>query len=153
MRIREPAEELLGYRLPTEGEWEYACRAGTVTSRNYGSDEGLLGRYAWTILNGENRSWPVARLKPNDFGLFDMLGNAAEWCHDSYRDYPTAAQRAVVDQLEMAPVTDNANRVLRGGSFYCNATNARSAFRSNFRPVNRSYYVGFRVVFSSVLDP
>ena len=146
MRIRVPAENLLGYRMPTEGEWEYACRAGTVTSRYYGTDEGLLGRYAWTaILNAENRSWPVGRLKPNEFGLFDMLGNAAEWCHDSYRVYPTVGPIAMVDQFESTPVTYNKGRILRGGTFLSYATDVRSANRNSRPPVNRNLNSGFRV--------
>ena len=62
---------LLGYRLPSEAEWEYACRAGAVTSRYYGSSEGLLGKYAWYLQNGIHRTWPVGSLKPNEAGLFD----------------------------------------------------------------------------------
>ena len=75
---------VLGYRLPTEAEWEYACRAGAGTSRYYGGSEELLGRYAWYSQNSRNRIWPCGRLKPNDFGLFDMLGNVYEWCQDIY---------------------------------------------------------------------
>jgi formylglycine-generating enzyme required for sulfatase activity len=69
-----------GYRLPTEPEWECACRAGTVTSRYYGSSEGLLGNYAWYCFNVRNRTEKVGTKKPNDWGLFDMHGNVAEWC-------------------------------------------------------------------------
>src|SRR5439155_4468852 len=75
--VRLPANHLerTGYRLPTEAEWEYACRAGAVTSRFYGSANDLLGHYSWFAGNSDDRAWPVARKKPNDFGLFDMHGN------------------------------------------------------------------------------
>ena len=74
MKAKDKYLELSGYRLPTEAEWEYACRAGTVTSRYYGLTDTLLAKYAWYEANGQNRTWPVGSLKPNDFGLFDMHG-------------------------------------------------------------------------------
>jgi formylglycine-generating enzyme required for sulfatase activity len=90
-----------GYRLPSEAEWEYACRAGAVTSRYYGDTEELLGKYAWYTKNSQDRGMlpgeagklgvPGGCLKPNDFGLFDMLGNALEWCQESIAYYPMSA--------------------------------------------------------------
>jgi hypothetical protein len=79
-----PADVLqrTGYRLPTEGEWEYACRAGTVTSRYYGHSNDLLDVYAWYQANSKVRAWTCGSLLPNDLGLFDMLGNVNEWCQD-----------------------------------------------------------------------
>jgi formylglycine-generating enzyme required for sulfatase activity len=74
-----------GYRLPTEAEWEYASRAGTVTSYYFGESRELLGRYAWYLDNSEERSWPVGSLLPNALGLFDMHGNVFNWCQDWYR--------------------------------------------------------------------
>jgi len=89
--------ERKGYRLPSEAEWEYACRAKAVTSRNYGETEDLLGKYCWYVKNSLVRSMlpgvPGSLgvkgdcLKPNDFGLFDMLGNALEWCQESAMPY------------------------------------------------------------------
>ena len=76
-----------GYRLPTEAEWEYACRAGAVTSRYYGGSVALLKDYAWYDQNSGTRAWPCGQLQPNDLGLFDMLGNVYEWCQDQYEDY------------------------------------------------------------------
>ena len=73
------------FALPTEAQWEYACRAEAETSRYYGQSESLLEHYAWYQSNSKDRSWPVARLKPNDFGLFDMQGNVWEWCADWYQ--------------------------------------------------------------------
>ena len=83
MRLYPDYLRRTGYRLPTEAEWEYACRALATTARPYGETTALLGKYAWYMENSQQR-WmlPVGSLKPNDFGLFDMLGNAMEWCQD-----------------------------------------------------------------------
>ena len=84
MKIRADALQRTGYRLPTEAEWEYACRAGAMTSRYYGLSEELLGQYAWYLANTQGSRLAVRHLFPNDLGLFDMLGNVYEWCHDQY---------------------------------------------------------------------
>jgi formylglycine-generating enzyme required for sulfatase activity len=65
----------MGYRLPTEAEWEYACRAGAATGYAYGASADILGNYAWYLLNAKGHPWPVGRLRPNDLGLYDMHGN------------------------------------------------------------------------------
>jgi formylglycine-generating enzyme required for sulfatase activity len=87
-RLKANYLSLTGYRLPTEAEWEYGCRAGAVTSRSYGETEELLDRYAWYFTNAHERTWPVGSKKPNDLGLFDLHGNVCTWCQESYQDYP-----------------------------------------------------------------
>jgi formylglycine-generating enzyme required for sulfatase activity len=131
-----------GYRLPSEAEWEYACRAGAVTSRYYGESEELLGKYAWYTKNSlDRRALPAGSLKPNDFGLFDMLGNALEWCQDSSQSQGFLSPLDVEDAEN---VNGNQSRILRGGSFLDPPRLVRCAVR-NWDEVNyRSSYVGFR---------
>ena len=124
MKAKDKYLELSGYRLPTEAEWEYACRAGTVTSRYYGLTETLLAQYAWYPANWQNRTWPVGSLKPNDFGLFDMQGNAWKWCDDPYQDIPKAAD-VISEDLGSTTVP----RAFRGGAIRDPPPNIRSANR------------------------
>lgn len=144
MKAKENFLELRGYRLPTEAEWEFACRAGANTSRYYGQSDTLLPEYAWYQANGDNHVWPVASLKPNDFGLFDMHGNASEWCYDVYRDYPSVFKEAVADTPTTDAVSGNAYRVLRGGAFPYPPSDLRSARRYVLLPDVRLNYFGFR---------
>ena len=137
---------LQGYRLPTEAEWEYACRAGAVTSRYYGETEELLPRYAWYLKNSGERSWPVGKKKPNDLGLFDMHGTVDTWCQDSFQgDYPAGKEGERIDDNEGGLVINSAvGRVWRGGSFIYQAVYVRSAYRTRDVPSNRAIYVGIR---------
>ncbi len=130
-----------GYRLPSEAEWELACRAGAVTSRYYGETATLLGRYAWYSKNSQDR-WmlPIGSLKPNDRGLFDMQGNAFEWCQEAYGDYAEGD-----DVEDTQPLSNEQYRVLRGASFSVQPSGVRSCLRLNFAPSFRNFLFGFRV--------
>jgi formylglycine-generating enzyme required for sulfatase activity/tetratricopeptide (TPR) repeat protein len=133
-----------GYRLPTEAEWEYACRAGAATRYSFGASEELLPKYAWYLKNSNNRSWPVGSLKPNDFGLFDMHGNAWEWCQDAFRPYGKAEDgKATEDPEDLADTISSNRRLLRGGSLWHPAPVERSASRGeDANP--RNSVIGFR---------
>jgi formylglycine-generating enzyme required for sulfatase activity len=132
-----------GYRLPTEAEWEFACRAGTTTSRYFGSTEELLPRYGWYLDNSDSRAWAVSSLKSNAFGMFDMLGNVSEWCQDIYDVYPGELSRDT-ERLE-EDATDKRARVIRGGAFDFQARILRSANRERKLPRLVEWYYGFRV--------
>jgi formylglycine-generating enzyme required for sulfatase activity len=140
MKAKDKFWELTGYRLPTEAEWEYACRAGTVTSRYYGSSEALLPEYGWYA---QDRAWPVGSLKPNDLGLFDMLGNSQEWCFDLYVADRTRANR-FDDMPTTQPLKNDGNRVLRGGELGNRPLSLRCAARTHTAPVTRNHATGFR---------
>ena len=127
-------------RLPTEAEWEYACRAGSKTRFCFGDAEEGLGDYAWYHVNAGKTTHPVGQKKPNVWGLYDMHGNVFEWCADWRGDYPKGA---VTDPQGPA---SGSRRVLRGGSWYINTDNCRAAFRSRSNPDHRLNNVGFRVV-------
>jgi formylglycine-generating enzyme required for sulfatase activity len=130
-----------GYRLPQEAEWEHACRAGALTSRYYGETEELLGRYARCLTTSPAPGMlPCGSLKPNDLGLFDMLGNAREWCQDGIMNLLQAGE----DAEDKNDVKDTSGRALRGGSFLHFAGAVRSAHRTWDRPMNRSDDYGFR---------
>jgi formylglycine-generating enzyme required for sulfatase activity len=131
-----------GYRLPSEAEWEYACRAGSASSRHYGSSEELLRRYAVYQTNGQDRAWPVGQKRPNDLGLFDMHGNVWNWCNDSAFVYPSGRFE---DKEDLREVSDATNRVLRGGSFDSVAPIVRSSLRFVVQPGFSLFTIGFRV--------
>ncbi len=127
-----------GYRLPTEAEWEYACRAGAETGYSSGEPADLLSKYAWFNANSLGKSRPVGSLKPNDLGLFDMHGNVWEWCQDAYEAQEGGDGKGIED------IRDANRRVLRGGSFDYPASYVRSALRYNDVPTNRYGGNGFR---------
>jgi formylglycine-generating enzyme required for sulfatase activity len=119
MKLAPRYLERRGYRLPSEAEWEYAARAGALTSRSYGRSLDLLGAYAWYSQTSSERSWPAGTLKPNDLGLFDTLGNIAEWCQGRFVRYPVGVGGKSVDDSEDRSdvVSDNRGRLFRGGAF------------------------------------
>ena len=124
-----PAEKAAGhvYRLPTEAEWEYACRAGTTMKFSFGDDASELGQYAWYSNNSDSRIHSVGGKKPNAWGLYDMHGNVWEWCQDG---------------------NASSYRVIRGGSWDCTAGLCRSASRIWGPPSFRIISSGFRVCLS-----
>jgi formylglycine-generating enzyme required for sulfatase activity len=138
---------LTGYRLPTEAEWEYACRAGAVTARYYGESDELLPKYGWYEKNSPHQATqPVGSTKPNDVGLFDMHGNVYTWCQESFRDYPPAKDGSAIDDEEdILYILSENSRVLRGGSFNNHASNVRSAYHYGLPPTNRNINVGVRL--------
>ena len=144
MKAKHDFLKLTGYRLPTEAEWEFACRAGANTSRYYGQTETLLPNYARYAANGDSHVWPVASLKPNDFGLFGMQGNAFEWCYGAYEVYPSASKESAADAPKTDAVSETDSRLLRGGSFTHRLLDVRSADRFGGLLSSRGRSVGFR---------
>jgi formylglycine-generating enzyme required for sulfatase activity len=135
-----------GYRLPTEAEWEYACRAQAVTPRYFGIAPELLPGYAWFAKNSRDRTWPVGQKKPNDFGLFDMHGNVGTWCHDPVFAYPSGIVGEPAPDRELPGEVFRTNdRVVRGGGFHTRSSAMRCASRVFYRPSVRYVVLGLRV--------
>jgi len=136
------AQERETYRLPTEAEWEYVCRAGSRSAFCYGDDDTRLGEFAWYDASAGPKTHPVGSRKPNDWGIYDMHGNVWEWCQDWYGE----------DFYSTGPSTDPKGpstgeyRVLRGGCWYNRPVFCRSARRDFNRPDYRDDGIGFRVV-------
>ena len=136
------------YRLPTEAEWEYACRAGTTTVYSFGNGESLinkqLGEYAWFSVNSGRKIHPVGKKKPNPWGLYDMHGSVWEWCQDWSGKYSELSSGDAVTDPQGPASGDY--RVLRGGSVLSTASETRSASRTSYQGDSRLYDSGFRVV-------
>jgi formylglycine-generating enzyme required for sulfatase activity len=140
-----------GMRLPTEAEWEYACRAGTTTPFHSGpgfpngtTDDNLVGQIAWYYYNTCSggpgcKTMPVGGKAANALGVHDMLGNVWEWVNDWYGGYSSAAQ------TNPTGPASGSSRVLRGGSWNDSSNDVRSSYRGSISPVGSSYFVGFRV--------
>jgi hypothetical protein len=139
------------YRLPTEAEWEYACRAGTTSEYYFGDDESQLGEHAWYDGNSGNTTHPVGKKKPNGWGLYDMAGNVWEWTeswYDSSRSYQPADQRHRTATMCTESWYDSLSyRVIRGGCWGSLAVYCRLAYRGSRTPDYRDYTIGFRLVF------
>ena len=134
------------YRLPTEAEWEYACRSGTKTRWSFGDDEKVLGDYAWYVKNtcdiDDQYAHQVGLKKPNTFGLYDMHGNVFEWCHDYYKEDYYKYSPA---QDPTGPVTGS-YRVFRGGSWHIGASRSHRSANRDRVGVGRYFIFGFRLV-------
>jgi formylglycine-generating enzyme required for sulfatase activity len=141
--LRLPADCLrrTGYRLPTEAEWEYACRAQTATAYSFGSAVGLLDRYGWHVKNAEDRTWPVGHKRPNDWGLFDMHGNVYQWCQGAYRYYDA---KGMDDEEDLKYIKDREYLQARGGAFFLRALIARCAARGGCPPAHSGIHFGCR---------
>ncbi len=130
--------------LPTEAQWEYACRAGTTGPY---AGTGKLNDMGWHKGNSSGTTQPIGEKLPNDFGLYDMHGNVWEWCEDRYSgDFYSSAEASGLDPLCESGSVD---RVRRGGSWYYDARDCRSAYRYFFDPSLRAYGLGFRPCRSS----
>jgi len=129
------------YRLPSEAQWEYACRAGTTTAYYTGNDEIALNAAGWYRGNSDQQTHPVAQKKPNAWGLYDMHGNVWQWCADWFADNYVAA-----DKTDPTGPANGSLRVLRGGSWHNHSSNCRAANHDKYPPDSRGHNVGFRVV-------
>ena len=141
-------DERINYRLPSEAEWEYSCRAGTDTMWSFGEDRHALGDYAWYIdseSDAENQhAWEVGLKKPNAWGLHDMHGNIWEWCNDVY-DHDYYSKSPVKDPL--GPKSDSLlPRIARGGYFRYFTRHSRSASRNARNPGERHRVIGARLI-------
>ena len=132
-----------GYRLPTEAQWEYACRAGTTTTYFWGNTSGdpdtTTESYAWYLSNSSNTTHGVGQKLPNPWGLYDIVGDVSQWCWDWYGTYPSTAQ------TNPTGPSSGTYRVLRGGDFESYSDNLASAHRSDNDPDFEYGAVGFRV--------
>lgn len=151
MTIPADSTERIGFRMPTDGEWEFACRAGAETMYYFGEAVDLLPRYAWMAGNSGYESHRVGQLRPNDFGLFDMLGNCMELTQTRFLGKYTvpAAQKlpdVIHDQAEDFIVRPNTNLSGRGSGYLYDHYTGTCARRQQVVPDSRSQVVGFRVV-------
>ena len=140
-----PEEKKAGrvHRLPTEAEWEYACRAGSKSAYSFGESSNSLGDYAWFNENSNGQTHPVGEKKANAWGLYDMQGNVWEWCSDWNDGYPKGAVSDPTGPKE------GSYRVIRGSGSFIGAAYCRSANRFCLGPSFRGYDYGFRVALSS----
>jgi len=138
-RVTTDITKVLGYRLPTEAEWEYAARGGNKSRGYQYAGSSTVGDVAWYDSNSGNKTQEIGKKAPNELGIYDMSGNVWEWCSDWYGDYSSSAQTNPYNS------TAGSSRVLRGGSWYINATYARVADRNRSSPTYTYYPLGFRI--------
>lgn len=131
--------------LPTEAQWEYACRAGSTTRFYFGDDESQLGEYAWCRANSDSKTHPVGEKKPNAWGLYDMYGNVAEWCADWYGDWDSSAYIAGSTIDDPAGPAMGDSRTVRGGDWGSQGADCRSASRDQLEPGRHIPGLGLRV--------
>jgi formylglycine-generating enzyme required for sulfatase activity len=147
MELPQNHLERTGYRLPTEAEWEYACKAGsTSTPHFYGLADSRLGDYAWCSTNSHGSMHPVGRKMPNDLGLFDMLGNAYEWCLGTRGAAAARGTDQRVDRVFPSRISDDITVAVRGGAFNNPASDIRSARHIYVVPSSRLQPLGLRPV-------
>ncbi len=139
-QVRQHCE--IGLRLPTEAEWEYACRAGTTTKYFCGNGEEVLEQFGWFGANASRTTQAVGQMLPNAWGLQDMYGNVLEWCEDWY-DAAFYGHGPTNDPVRSD--SGHVYKILRGGCWINNAYNCRSTFRSYFESTFRAFGCGFRV--------
>jgi serine/threonine protein kinase/formylglycine-generating enzyme required for sulfatase activity len=144
MTIRADALRRSGYRLPTDSEWEYSCRALAETPRYYGASMDLLEKYARYQKSSADHAWPGGSLFPNDLGLFDTLGNVCEWCQEGPLLYRPDRDETQIDDINTNEYI-KADRLLRGGAFDDPPMAVRSAGRGWNQPATRNYFFGFRL--------
>lgn len=130
--------EQLGFRLPTEVEWEYAARAGTTTAWSFGNDKSQVTRYAWFEGNSGGLAHPVGQKEANPWGLHDMHGNVWEWIEDWFEANPQGSQ------TDPTGPSSEVSKVLRGGSFGTSPDFLQSAFRNWEVPEGENQFIGFR---------
>ena len=155
MERREPAYSAVddmitiakgnGYRLPTEAEWEWACRAGSTTAWSCGGQDASLAAVAWLTDNSDTRTHPAGRLKPNPFGLHDMHGNVWEHCQDWY-DAQAYTKRGAGPTEDPRGPDSGVAHMIRGGGWPDYPVGCRSAFRRAIEPTFMNHHIGFRVL-------